>query len=237
MKQSCSIGHSISERRPIGLTLEQSTSVATHPTIRELTKPLRELPQGSGENSNRESETSGLTSKPQTTSSVRYMASDLPTLRTDDTCRPQGPAPRHLMKKLTAPIVTTLEGQYRRRDEAIEAVSTYCLVQEGCTVPRSRPRSTPEAAICCSTSDPPEGGQLDLVTRSVLITNDKERPKRCFICIGQASDLIPDDKGRLDELTHEFCSRRAPVMFSASLQLFKRSASLKRWAIGDRGDP
>ncbi|KAK2762534.1 C2H2 finger domain-containing protein [Colletotrichum kahawae] len=47
MKQSCSIGHSISERRPTGLTAEQSALVATYPTIRELTKALRELPQGS----------------------------------------------------------------------------------------------------------------------------------------------------------------------------------------------
>ncbi|KAK1688950.1 hypothetical protein BDP55DRAFT_726296 [Colletotrichum godetiae] len=164
VKQSCSIDHSISERRPTGLTTEQSASVATHPTIRELTKALRELPQGSKQYNQvkraRRNEKQRLRREPkqrirdewsdkQATDDIERqihgIGFDNPA--TDNTCRPQGTAQRQLMKKLTAPIVTTLEGQYRRRDEAIEAVSTYCLVQEGCTVPRSRPRSTPEAAV------------------------------------------------------------------------------------------
>ncbi|KAK2778403.1 C2H2 finger domain-containing protein [Colletotrichum kahawae] len=246
MKQSCRIGHSISERRPIGLTLEQSASVATHPTIRELTKALRELPQGSKQYNKvkraRRNEKPRLrrelkprirdewTDKQATDDIERQIHGigfDNPA--TDNTCRPQGTAQRHLMKKLTAPIVTTLEGQYRRRDEAIEAVSTYCLVQEGCTVPRSRPRSTPEAAVYCSTPDPPEGGQLDLAIRSVFITNDKERPRRCFICIGQALDLSPDDKGRLDELTHEFYT-------SNDLTKHFRKKHLSKVADGDRAE-
>ncbi|KAK1707756.1 C2H2 finger domain protein [Colletotrichum acutatum] len=244
MKQSCSIGHSISERRPTGLTTEQSASVATHPTIRELTKALRELPQGSKQYNQvkraRRNEKQRLrrelkqrirdewTDKQATDDIERQIHGigfDNPA--TDNTCRPQGTAQRHLMKKLTAPTVTTLEGQYRRRDEAIEAVSTYCLVQEGCTVPRSRPLSTPEAAVYCSTSNPPEGGQLDLAIRSVFITNDKERPKRCFICIGQALDLTPDGKARLDELTHEFYT-------SNDLTKHFRNKHLSKVADGER---
>ncbi|OHE90399.1 C2H2 finger domain-containing protein [Colletotrichum orchidophilum] len=200
MKQSCSIGHSISERRPIGLTLAQSASVATHPTLRELTKALRELPQGSKQDE--------WTDKQATKDIER-------------------PAQRRLIEKLTTPIVTTLEGQYRRRDEAIEAVSAYCLVQEGCTLPLSRPRSTPKAAVCYSSSDPLEGGQLDFATRSIFITNDKERSKRFLVCFGQALDLPPDDEGQLDELTHEFYT-------SNDLTKHFRKKHLSKVADGDR---
>ncbi|KXH36374.1 C2H2 finger domain-containing protein [Colletotrichum salicis] len=237
-------GHSISEHRPTGLTTEQSTSVAMHPTIRELTKALRELPQGSKQYNQvkraRRNEKQRhrrelkqrlrdeWTDKQATDDIERQIHGigfDNPA--TDNTCRPQGTAQRHLMKKLTAPIVTTLEGQYRRRDEAIEAVSTYYLVQEGCTMPWSRPRSTTEATVYCSASNPPKGGQLDLAIRSIFITNDKERPKRCFIYIGQALDLTSDDKGRLDELTHKFYT-------SNNLTKHFRKKHLSKVADGDR---
>ncbi|KAK1973843.1 hypothetical protein LZ30DRAFT_787473 [Colletotrichum cereale] len=47
IKQSGSIDHSISKRRPTDLTQEQSASIATHPTIRRLATALRRLPQRS----------------------------------------------------------------------------------------------------------------------------------------------------------------------------------------------
>ena len=49
VKQSCSIGHFISKRRPVDLLTEQSASLNTHPLIRRLTLRLRNLRKGSGE--------------------------------------------------------------------------------------------------------------------------------------------------------------------------------------------
>ena len=47
MKQACSIGHSKSKRRPVGLTPEQAASLNTHPRIKALRKQLSRLRQGS----------------------------------------------------------------------------------------------------------------------------------------------------------------------------------------------
>lgn len=41
----------------------------------------------------------------------------------DTSCRPQQPAQKRLVEALTAPLSDTLEGQFRRRDNAINAVS------------------------------------------------------------------------------------------------------------------
>ena len=38
---------------------------------------------------------------------------------------------------------------------------------------------------------------------SVLVKNDEERPRRCFICVGRALSLDPGDSG-ITALTHEF---------------------------------
>jgi hypothetical protein len=50
----------------------------------------------------------------------------------DKRCRPK-PAQRRLVQALTAPSDNRLEGQYRRRDNAMDAVIAYCIVEEGQT--------------------------------------------------------------------------------------------------------
>ncbi|KAJ4999564.1 hypothetical protein K4K48_003964 [Colletotrichum sp. SAR 10_66] len=72
-------------------------------------------------------------------------------------CPPQRPAQKRLLKALTAPLVMTLEAQYRRRDNAIDAIVAYCTVQEGCTA-FSLPRD--------------DGHQLDVLTREFYSSND-----------------------------------------------------------------
>lgn len=52
----------------------------------------------------------------------------------DTSSQPQRPAQRRLIEALTAPLGDTLEGQCRRRDNAIDAVVAYCVVEEGQTV-------------------------------------------------------------------------------------------------------
>lgn len=49
-------------------------------------------------------------------------------------CSPQRPSQARLVESLTAPVDTTLLGQYQRRDGAIDAIAAYCLLEEGCAV-------------------------------------------------------------------------------------------------------
>ncbi|KAJ0329333.1 hypothetical protein COL922a_012866 [Colletotrichum nupharicola] len=191
MKQSCSIGHSMSKRRPIDLTPDQSASVATHPTIRELTRALRELPLGSKQY--KEAKRAIRNEKQRLRRELKQKIRDEWTNKqaTDDierqiqgvgfaepatggACRPQGPAQKRLLAKLTTPVVTTLEGQYRRRDDAIDAVSAYCFVQEGCTA-----MGLP----------PDDEDRLDDLTREFYTSNDLTKHFRqgdnieCKVCV------------------------------------------------------
>ncbi|KAG7073817.1 C2H2 finger domain-containing protein [Colletotrichum scovillei] len=220
LKQSCSVGHSISQRRPIDLTAEQSASVATHPTIRALTKAIPKLPLGSKEY--KEAKRMMRKEKERLRRDLKQQIRDEWTDQqatddierqirgvgfakavTMDPSRPQGQAQKRLLAKLTAPVVTTLEGQYRRRDDAIEAVSAYCLVQEGCTVRRSQHRPA-EGPLPPPSGQPRESTPLYEATLSVFVADKEERPRRCFVCIGQALCLPTDDEQRLNELMHEF---------------------------------
>ncbi|KAL2278242.1 hypothetical protein FJTKL_14652 [Diaporthe vaccinii] len=213
MQQSCSIGHSISKRRPTDLTPEQSASVATHPTIRRLQNALDKLPQNSKEyrehvqgiRNEKQRLRRELKKKirdewtdQQATEDIERQIQGLgfcSPVTGDTSCRPQGPAQKHLLSKLSAPMTTTLEGQHRRRDDAIDAVSAYCLVQEGCTVRRQSALNKDAAPMDCS---------LSQAIDSVRVTDKRQRPRRCFVCIGQAMGLQPDDKDRLDDLIREF---------------------------------
>jgi hypothetical protein len=100
-------------------------------------------------------------------------------------------------------VVETVEGQYDRRDNAIEAVSAYCFVQEGCSLRRTVPSPAKRikyahANPCSKLSSP-----ISLATLSVFIKEERDRPRRCFVCVGQALSLAEDDH-RVEELISEF---------------------------------
>ncbi|KAH7016012.1 uncharacterized protein B0I36DRAFT_354891 [Microdochium trichocladiopsis] len=120
----------------------------------------------------------------------------------DATCEPQRPAQKRLVDALTAPVDDTLEGYYQRRDNLIDAIVAYCSVVEGRTVRRtnssavSKPATSPD-------SRPSEESPLEVAMLSVFIKHEKERPRRCFLCIGAALSLEANVP-RLKELTHEF---------------------------------
>jgi hypothetical protein len=75
----------------------------------------------------------------------------------------------------------------------------YCLVEEGrirCrAVAVERPRGRPE--------DREPDTALSAAAVSVFVSNGEERPRRCFVCVGKALSLGPDDPG-VAELIHEF---------------------------------
>lgn len=69
-------------------------------------------------------------------------------------CCPQRPARKRLVEAISAPLGNTLKDQYRRRDNSINAVMDYCVVEEGPAVPKRNCLT-----ICPNlgaVSDPPE---------------------------------------------------------------------------------
>lgn len=103
----------------------------------------------------------------------------------DKRCRPQGPAQKRLVQALTAPSDGTLEGQYRRRDNAIDAVIAYCIVEEGQTVRRTNTSSTEPNRLGTS-GDTLAKSPLQIAKTTIFVKTERERPRRCFVCIGKA---------------------------------------------------
>lgn len=219
VKQSCSVGHSISKRRPVDLTPEQSASVNTHPLIRRLTLKLWTLRKGSREcieaHQTRRREKQRLRRElkqqirdnwtaEQAVDDIERQLDGLGFAEPapDTSCRPQRPAQKRLMEVLKAPAATDLEGQYQRRDAAIDAITLYCTVQEGPTLPQRSSASTKRLRGSPG-SDPPLKSLLQAAVMSLFVKDERERPRRCFVCVGAALSLPPDDP-RIEELTHEF---------------------------------
>jgi hypothetical protein len=219
VKQSCSVGHSISKRQPVDLTPKQSASVNTHPLIQRLTLKLRTLRKGSREyievHQTQKKEKQRLQRElkqqirdnwtaEQAVDNIKRQLDGLgfAELAPDTSCRPQRPAQKRLMEALKAPATTDLKGQYRRRDEAIDAITLYCTVQEGCTVPQRSSVST-ERSRGSPSSDPPFKSLLHATVLSLFVKDERERPPRCFVYVGTAFSLLPDDP-HIEELIHEF---------------------------------
>ncbi|KAH8799040.1 hypothetical protein F5884DRAFT_863685 [Xylogone sp. PMI_703] len=219
VKQTCSVSHSISKRRPVDLTPEQSASVNTHPLIRRLTLELRKLRKGSKEygavRRTQKNEKQRLRKElkqqirdnwtaEQAVNDIERQLDGLGFAKPapDTSCRPQRPAQKRLMEALTAPAATDLEGQYWRRDEAIDAITLYCTVEEGRAIPLKSSGSTEQSSISTS-PDPPPKSPLHAAVMSLFVKNKKERPRRCFVCVGKAMSLSSGDP-RIEELIHEF---------------------------------
>ncbi|KAI3340357.1 C2H2 finger domain protein [Ustulina deusta] len=188
IKQSCSIGHSVSKRRPVDLTPNQAISILTYPFIKRLLRC--ELKQT-------------IRDKWTAKQAVEDIKQQLHGLgfaeppKEDSSYRPQRPAQKQLIQALTTPVVPTLKGQYQRRDNAIEAISAYCLVQEGCTIRVRRSPASPtkhtEPTLFKPSCKSPKQSLLSLATLSIFVKNETEQPRRCFICVGQALSLAEDD--------------------------------------------
>ena len=219
IRQACSVGHSMSKRRPLDLTAEQSASVNTDPLIIRLAKGLRRHRQGSKEyiEARRQLRNEKQRLKRQLKQKVReewtaeQAVDDIERqlhgigfathLGENRTSHPQRPAQKRLVKALSAPLAKTVEDQYQRRNNAIDAVTGYCSVEEGITVPRRPTR--PFKSAMSSVSEPPAERLQHAALMSVFVRNDDERPRRCFICVGRALSLSPDDPN-ITTLTREF---------------------------------
>lgn len=217
--QAASIGHSASKRRPIDLTTEQAASVNAHPRIRKLQRQLRELtprsPQYRATRRKVHKEKQRLrrelkqrirnewTDNQAVDDIERQLRGDsfVKDAGTDTRCSPQRPSQARLVESLTTPVVATLEGQYQRRDRATEAVAAYCLVEEGAAV--NPARSSASARRPAGTPHRPAESLLHVATRAIFIKDKSERPRICFICVGKALSLPPEDP-QIGSLIHEF---------------------------------
>ena len=120
------------------------------------------------------------------------------------TCRLQHPAQKRMVAALAAPAEPTLEAQYNRRNNAIQAIIAYCFVKEGRT-----PCHQSHNSVTKHTQRPKEpmvDSPAHAAALSVFVSHEKERPRRCFVCIGKAMSLAPDHPN-IEKLVHEF---RAP---------------------------
>ena len=106
-----------------------------------------------------------------------------------------------MIEALTAEVQPTLEGQYRRRNRAIHALIAYCTVEEG---PVARVRNG-GAAKKSTARETAAHSALELATLSVFVSDSKQRPTRCFWCVGKAR-FLPLVDPRIPGLIHEFHS-------------------------------
>ncbi|KAM4058133.1 C2H2 finger domain protein [Hirsutella rhossiliensis] len=202
IRQACSVGHSISKRRPTDLTAEQIASVSTDPIIKRLEQDLRHHRPGSKKHmelrrrlrNEKQRLKRVLKQKIRDEWTARQAVDDI-----EGNCK--RPAQKRLVEALAAPLGNTLEGQYRRRDNAIAAIVAYCMVEEGQTIRGAR--ASVDSTRPTLMNEPPINSPQHTALMSTFIKTVTDRPRRCFICVGKALDLTSDD-GAVEVLIREF---------------------------------
>lgn len=233
MRQACSIGYSASKRRPTHLTPEQSSSINNDPKIQDLLRQ-RESLVSKGNKSEKvcarlrkitkdiQSEKARLRRKRKdqvrktwsreqaVTDIERQLAGktfeEPPMSPSDEDAHP---AQKRLYEALTAPATNTIEAEYRRRNNAILSVMSYCSVQESPLPPMTRIRAIANKD-CVSdlhndTTKETASSVLGDAITSVFTKSRAERSRRCFLCVGRATTLEPSDPA-IDGLIKPFYS-------------------------------
>jgi len=100
------------------------------------------------------------------------------------------PEQRRLIETMIlTPPGSTYEEEVKRRNNAIDAVAAYCEVEEGETPKRGRPRRPKTVAIKQEDTRSPQEMELEA---AMLLVLKEERPKICFLCLGNES--LPFEK-------------------------------------------
>lgn len=205
---STSHGHSRSSRRPANLTSEQSASLKNHPSIVGMTARLHKLRVRSPEyralrlkikatkaklfNTKKEAIRKEWTAKQAVEDIDRQIGGPGLAPVPQQTGRPTPPAQQRLMTALTAPLVgTDMREQFNRRAAAIDAIIAYCTVDEPLStkiLEANKPEPPPELQSAQNMTLSHE--QL---RASVRVHKRGERLRRCFLCVGKALTLPPDD--------------------------------------------
>ncbi|KAH8659526.1 C2H2 finger domain protein [Ilyonectria robusta] len=222
VKQACSLGHSMSKRRPTDLTPEQAASINTNPEIKSLKRDLRKFPLKSEERKKGQRRLNNAKQRlrrslchdtrhrwtdEQANADIEHQLNGgkFPSstdLLPESSCRPQLPAQKRLLQALESPMATTLKGQLKQRNDVIDAIIAFCPVEEGCT--QRQIRTSAEVSTWSMPASQLHSFILAII-KSVIVTEKDERPTRCYLCIGIAMDLSFDDP-RIDDLTRDFHS-------------------------------
>ncbi|KAK4148490.1 C2H2 finger domain protein [Chaetomidium leptoderma] len=230
VKNLCSLGASISKRRPTGLTRAQSASVNQDPHLRELVQLRDDLHARSYPSAKARQEYEKA-AKEVTKERLRLRRALKTKIREEFDAQqavqdiegqlagqgfqdmageaaagdrlPQGDQKR-LVEALRAPMdCKTIEELYDRRDAAINAVAAYCKVEENWhpRLPSAKKPPTTAALIKTHAKDPSEGSLL----HNALLSVFEKKPYRCFLCVGKARSVREDDV-QFARLVHEFHS-------------------------------
>ena len=214
--QSCSIAHSTSQRRPTKLTAEQVSTIENDPEIVKMRRRLQRMQPRSEpyKNTYRKLRNAKQRKANAILQDVREEWTDIQAVKDierqlrgegfapvpeDISTQLQHPAQKRMIEALTAEVQPTLEGQYRRRNRAIHALIAYCTVEEG---PVARVRNG-GAAKKSTARETAAHSALELATLSVFVSDSKQRPTRCFWCVGKAR-FLPLEDPRIPGLIHEF---------------------------------
>jgi hypothetical protein len=211
MRFACSMSRSIDPRRPWKLTTKQSASINNVPCIVKLTRRVNKLsgaPKGSPKEENYRKACRRLRNEKQRqrrlllVEIVDRFKKEQPVIDSErqlsgkvvdeDTRgaleRSDQMTPEQLLlidAILTLPE-TTLEREYQRRIAAINAITTYCGVEEGTPYrhgPRGRPAKSTVPVITKAANLAPSASDITLSNAILSIKTDK-RPTKCFLCLG-----------------------------------------------------
>lgn len=100
------------------------------------------------------------------------------------------PEQRRLIETMIlAPPAKTIEAERQRRDDAINAVTAYCKIEEGDMCGGRKRSGGRRKAVVVKKEDPPspEDEALKAAMLSVYVKNPQERPTVCFMCLGNES--------------------------------------------------
>ncbi len=205
VQESTSHGSSRSRRRPVYLTPEQSESINGHPRVERLRQSLTKIPRRSPQHSKVRLELQAAKrrvrnhihenvrrtwTQSQAVEDIERQIQGLDFVRPLANARPSrlmSVCQERLVEALTAPLICDLATQRQRRTEAIKAIVAYCAVEEPVVtkVTEARQPAVPVELL--------EEEVKEQMRQSVIMSADGERPLRCFICVGKALFLPPDD--------------------------------------------
>lgn len=120
---------------------------------------------------------------------------------------PPPPAQQRLLEALTIPPSANQEWNWRR-DNAVKAAVAYCLIEEPTVQFTSKLKTVSQATDLLACSAPgydQRNGALEYAIRSVFISSERERPRRCFVCVGMAVKA-EESGGTTCQLIREFHS-------------------------------
>lgn len=226
VRQAASFGVRRSAHRPLGLNDDEAKALKDDPVYQHYVRLLETLQPGTAEwkDCKREQKTAlerlryAATKKSigkdwtrrQAIENISQQLSDSPSAAMEATRsrqpQPMSPAQQRMVDALNQPMKTTLEGQLERRMAAIQAMIEYSKVKERYFTKVEKPIAT-GTGTSTSLSSPAlsRDDETAQLRKSVYVTFQGQRLKRCYICVAQSLDLPADDPN-IPELCREYAA-------------------------------